>query len=301
MITRRELLRKSASIALAAPAARVAAALPQGKNFKVCIRLTDVTPYDFAKTLDDMYAIGYRELEGVYDDVIHNLSAVRSSPLKRVAIALTRFLGLRGASALEDHQRDEYLGRCLEQVKEWGFSFATLTSGRLRADTTPGLDKYRAYADLINRAGEKAKVVGLERFLYHLQPTDFATIDGTTPFELIMDRMDKSLCALNMDVYWVRLAGFDPVELLHKYAGRVPHVHMKDQPAGLPVVYDEPPGRNIDNFLDLGQGRIDWAAVIKAGMATGVEHFCVEPNGSNGVENVAGARRSFQYLSSLNL
>jgi sugar phosphate isomerase/epimerase len=159
------------------------------------------------------------------------------------------------------------------------------------------VDKYRIYADRLNLAGEKCRAIGLSPFLYHNQIYDFAPRDGTTGYQVLTDQLDKKLCALEMDVYWVSLAGYDPAEYLHKYSGRVKIIHMKDKPAGLQPMFDHVPAPG--NYLDVGSGSLDWPAILRAAAAAGVEHYIVEPDAKSATYMVQAGRQSFAYLSNL--
>ena len=74
-----------------------------------------------------------------------------------------------------------------------------------------GLDKFRVLADKLNRAGEKCRAVGLG-FCYHNHAFEFEPMEGTTGFQVMMDRLDKNLCGFEMDCFWVSVAGHDPAE-----------------------------------------------------------------------------------------
>lgn len=45
--------------------------------------------------------------------------------------------------------------------------------------------------------------------------------------------------ALEADVFWVSVAGHNPVEFLKSYAGRIPMVHLKNKAEGMGVQFNE--------------------------------------------------------------
>ena len=56
----------------------------------------------------------------------------------------------------------------------------------------------------------------------------------------MLERLDRKTVGLELDVFWVSVAGRDPVvELLKQNPGRVPLVHLKDKAKDAPVVYEE--------------------------------------------------------------
>lgn len=290
MFTRRKLLIKSVS--LAAAAALSAAKLAARQLHTIGIRCTQVPPEDTLKTYQTLEAMGYREMEATYREIERAWPAYRDISLRKVAVSLQ--------PTLADPGKEDEMSRALDQVKKWGFTYATLTAGGLMRDKVASVEKYRVIADLMNRIGEKCRAVGLGRFLYHSNPYEFEPVEGTTGFQLLMDGMDKNLCALQMDVYWVKLAGHDPAELLRKFSGRVVSLHLKDQPPGLPTMYQHPPGPNHANYLDVGSGIMDWPTILRAAALARVQHYLVEPDGQSASDAVAGGQRSWEYLSKLN-
>jgi hypothetical protein len=287
MFTRREFVIKSASLAGSLPMSKLAAALITGQLKAIGIRSFDVKPEEAAETFHALEAIGYREMEGTYADIAAAWPAVQATSLKKVSVYIEGTLTAPG--------KEDELSRTFEQVKKWGFAYASC-SYRQPSEGT-GVDKYRIYADRVNLAGEKCRAAGLGPFLYHNQIYDFAPRDGTTGYQVLTDRLDKKLCALEMDVYWVSLAGYNPAEFLSKYSGRVKIIHMKDKPAGLQPMFDHVPAPG--NYLDVGSGSLDWPAILRAAASAGVEHYIVEPDAKSASYMVEHGRNSFDYLSKL--
>jgi sugar phosphate isomerase/epimerase len=289
MLTRRELLIQSTSLAAALPVAGLAAASLAPRKLKtICVHPFHVLPENAVETYRALEAIGYREMEETYKGIESSWAVIQTSSLKRVAVE-------GQAGALTGPGKEDELSRFFEQVKKWGFSYVGLSY----VDPGEGsyLDKYRTFADRMNKAGEKCRAAGLSGLLYHNTPFGFKPENGTYGHEVVWNGLDTKLCAIELDVYWASLAGHDPAEILRKLSGRVRVIHMKDKPAGLPAMYDHAPGPG--NFLDVGDGVIDWRSVLRAAAAAGVEHYSVEPDVKTAAELVTQARKSFDYLSKL--
>jgi hypothetical protein len=289
MLTRRELLIKSATLATALPAARLAAAFPATSKLQtIGIRPFDISPDNAVQTFHDLEATGFREMEVPYKDVEACWAVVRTSSMKKVSVYIDGTLTFPG--------KEDELSRTLDQVKKWGFSYASCSYRQI--DEGSGVaDKYRIFAERMNKAGARCRAAGLGALLYHNQIFEFQPDKGTTGYQALLDEQDKDLCALELDVYWVSLAGHDPAEYLRKLAGRVKIMHFKDKPAGLPPMYVHAPGPG--NFLDVGEGSLDWPSILRAAAASHVEHYIVEPDARSASDMVMHARKSFQYLSSL--
>jgi hypothetical protein len=290
MLTRRDLLIKSASVAAALPAARLAAALPSPKKLKrISIHPFHVTAENAAETYRALEAIGYSEMEETYKGIETCWPVIKTSSLKRIGVEA------QGVGALLAPGKEGELSKMFEQVHDWEFSYVGLSY----SDPGEGayLDKYRIFAERLNRAGEKARAAGLGGVLYHNTPFGFKPENGTFGHQVVWETLDKNLCAIELDVYWASLAGLDPADLLQKLSGRVKMIHMKDKPAGLPTMFDHAPGPG--NFLDVGDGVIDWLAVLRASELAGVEHYSVEPDVTSAAELVVHARKSYDFLTKL--
>ncbi len=87
-----------------------------------------------------------------------------------------------------------------------------------------------------------------------------------------------------LDVYWVKKGGADPVAYINKLAGRAPLLHIKDMTADASQAFEI-----------VGDGIIDFDAVFAAGDANGVDWYIVEqdlcPKGE-----VESARKSYQNI-----
>jgi sugar phosphate isomerase/epimerase len=189
--------------------------------------------------------------------------------------------------------KEDELARAIDQAKKWGFAYAVFPY--LPPAERGGLDKIRVLTDKLNRAGEKCRAVGLG-FCYHNHAFEFEPMEGTTGFQVMMDRLDKNLCGFELDCFWVSVAGHDPAELLGKLSGRVPLAHLKDKAPGTPVMFKESVDRGA--FKEVGKGTIDWPAVLRAAASAGVQHYFVEQDQTPG-DPVESLRQSFGYLSKL--
>jgi len=96
-------------------------------------------------------------------------------------------------------------------------------------------------------------------------------------------------------VFWVSVAGNDPVEWINRLKQRVISVHLKDKAPDQPVVYAEnvPKG----TFKEVGNGNLNFAAILRAATFVGVQHFFVEQDQTPG-DPIASLAQSYQYLRS---
>ena len=196
---------------------------------------------DMDRTLAAVAAIGYGDVEfaGYFG---RTPRAVRDS---------LRLAGLRAPSAhvaLPDD--DAAWARTLADANAAGHEWVVIpwVAEPLRRSTSD----WHRLAGRLDTLGDQARRAGL-RLAYHNQAYDVATLDGSTPLELLLNRTSASLVAFEMDVYWVTKGGGDPLSFIQRHARRFAMIHAKDATA--------PPERRM---VDVGQGTIDFVPILAA-------------------------------------
>jgi sugar phosphate isomerase/epimerase len=153
------------------------------------------------------------------------------------------------------------------------------------------LDDYRKVAAHANKAAVLAKKAGIQ-LSYHNHAFEFEPKEGgKTGFEIFASEFGPDM-QFELDVFWVKVGGVDPVELLRKLSGRVSQVHLKDLKAGLnlPAFGSVP----ADAFQELGDGIIPMEPILAASKAAGAKHCHVEQDQSP--DALASIRQSMDYL-----
>jgi sugar phosphate isomerase/epimerase len=146
------------------------------------------------------------------------------------------------------------------------------------------LDDYRRFADLFNVAGETARKAGA-RFAYHNHDFEFVPLEGQVPYDLLLERTDPKLVAMELDLFWIRKGGRNPLEYFTRYPGRFEAVHVKDMTPQ-------------QKMVDVGKGEIDFARIFAQSKKAGIRHYFVEHDDPqpSAIESV---RTSYQYLKRL--
>ncbi|MEO8200473.1 MAG: sugar phosphate isomerase/epimerase [Gemmatimonadota bacterium] len=257
MTTRRTFVRTSAAALTGAMLPRWSAGMMRGERIeRVGVQLYTVRA-EMERNLEDTLArvaeIGYKEVE---------FAGYFGRSPEQVRSTLER-LGLSSPSshmAFED--LGEHWSRVLDTAKSIGHEYVVVAW--TPAEQRRTMDDWKRIADKFNHAGEQTKRAGLT-FAYHNHDFEFTPIDGHLPFDLLMERTDPSLVKLEMDLYWITLAGGDPFFYFAKYPGRFPMVHVKDLKRGA-----KPP------MVDVGAGNIDFKAIFTKHKEAGIEHYFVE-------------------------
>lgn len=124
---------------------------------------------------------------------------------------------------------------------------------------------YRETRIKLNEAADYAKENGL-RISYHNHAYEFETeIEGKNALEYMLDPSAGNKVLAEIDVYWVKKAGYDPAKFIVPYANRMPLIHLKD------MTVDE-----VQDFAEIGTGSIDFKPILKWGKTNGVDWYVVE-------------------------
>jgi sugar phosphate isomerase/epimerase len=159
------------------------------------------------------------------------------------------------------------------------------------------VDDAKVAAANFNKWGAALKKEGL-KFGFHTHGYEFRPLpDGTSAFDVMMAETDPDLVFCEMDVFWVVQGGIDPVKLLQKYPGRFKALHIKDMKKGAPTGLYEGHAPASDNVI-VGQGSMDWPAIIEQSRKSGVEYYFIEDETSDPVGNIPP---SVTYLETLGL
>ncbi|HEX3681180.1 MAG TPA: TIM barrel protein [Bryobacteraceae bacterium] len=242
----------------------------------------NVIEKDPAATLKAIQEIGYTEVEATYGNLDKIWSALKETSLKPVSIHVDTDIFMQGGSKLDSTIAD---------LKQRGFSYIVVPY--IAPAQRGGADMFKNLAEKLNAAGEKAKAAGLT-LCYHNHAFEFGPVGGTTGLQILMSNTQKDLVSLEMDIFWVSVAGNDPVALLKTYSGRVKLLHLKDKAKGIKTQYNENVPKSA--FKEVGSGTIDIPAVLAAADAAGVENYFVEQDQTPG-DPIASLRKSYQYLS----
>lgn len=126
------------------------------------------------------------------------------------------------------------------------------------------LDHYKQLAEYFNKAGETCKKAGIQ-FCYHNHDFEFQEQEGHKPYDILLHQTDKDLVKMEMDIYWVKKAGLDPIALMKEHKGRFPLWHVKDM--------DKTPEQD---FTEVGNGSINFKEIFKHAGDSGMKYFFVE-------------------------
>jgi sugar phosphate isomerase/epimerase len=192
-----------------------------------------------------------------------------------------------GAS-FEDLQND--VEGIIKNAKNFGANYVMCAWIPHEGDTFTFEDAKKA-VEIFNSAGKRMKEAGLT-FAYHAHGYEFRPyMDGTLFDYMAGNAKDFSF---EMDVYWVKHGGANPLELLNTYPDKFVLMHLKDMENG--VEGNHTGHEDVETNVVLGTGQIDIAGLVKRAGELNMEYLFIEDESSRVVEQVP---QSLEYLRKL--
>ncbi len=239
-------------------------------------------------TLRGISEIGYRAVEGGRLELMQLRPLLEKYRLKTPVASVETPL-VTGEWKLWNAKEtgwDEVLG----SVKSLGAKYAVIPYL-----LPPERKEITRFIEQANLAGEKCRKAGVT-LCYHNHAFEFGGEKGQRPIDLMLAGFKPELVRFELDVFWVSVAGHDPVEFLREHANRIGLVHLKDKMPGTPVQYNELV--KPQSFGEVGSGTLDFRAILRAASAAGAGYYFVEQDQTPG-DPLDSLRKSWEYLRGL--
>ncbi|MCX6638529.1 MAG: TIM barrel protein [Acidobacteria bacterium] len=233
---------------------------------------------DFAGTLRELAAIGYRDVEmcsppGYEKSGFASLAKMKASEIRRIISGA----GLRCVSShYQFRELKENLDDRIAYAKELGLKYMILSSFGLRPEAT--MDDWRRAAGELNKVGEKTRKAGLQTG-FHNHNGEFQEIGGVLIYDELMRRLDPKLVKMQFQVAVISI-GFEAATYLTKYPGRFVSLHLADWSTA------------DKKSVPVGKGVVDWKKLFTAAKKGGVKNYYVEMN-------LDALKASYPYLHDL--
>ncbi|MBE6689072.1 MAG: sugar phosphate isomerase/epimerase [Ruminococcaceae bacterium] len=271
-------------------------------NLKIGLQLysvRDKMEKDVDATLKAVKEMGYDYVEfaGYFDKTAQELADIlKKYDLKCISVH----------QALDFYIEKGTAG--IEYVKALGAEYSAIPW----YDAAKYQEDFNGTMELFTKLGKQLKDGGL-KMLYHNHDFEFKNIGD----ELIINKMYSTVPSeyLNpeFDTCWIKYAGYEPVEYLDTYKGRINVVHIKDFWAkklangpvyalidadGNEIKNDSNAGRDFE-FRPVGSGIQDVKAIMEASEKAGAEYVIVEQDNWYDDDSLECAKKSREYLKSI--
>jgi sugar phosphate isomerase/epimerase len=239
--------------------------------------LRDLTLNNFAHTVGEVARMGYRSVELAGYGNLRTADEVRN---------VLRDIGLTvAASHTNIDALERNLGRVLDDSE--ALQCPTVVLSFLPEARRKDAAGWRASAELLNRIGERCQSRGID-LAYHHHHFEFQKFDGQYALDLLWNNTDPRFLKAELDTFWIRYGGENPAGYIARLGPRCTHLHLKDLHPG-------PPPR----FAEIGLGRLDFPAILKAANAAGVRWGIVEQDSTYERAPLESVRISLENLKAL--
>jgi sugar phosphate isomerase/epimerase len=224
-------------------------------------------------TLDQLHAQGITEVELI--------GSTYNIPVPE----FLKKLSDRGIKAVSTHipfdRLKNDLTNVIKDVKEFGVKYA----GCAWIPHKESFDEAecRDAIAVFNNAGEALAKEGIQ-FFYHVHGYEFQPHGDGTLFDLFMKETHPKYVAMQLDVVWVVFPGQDPVKLIEKYSDRWKLIHLKDLKKE--IKGDLTGHTDGNNNVILGQGQVNWPAVLAAAQKHGITEYLLEDESDKVLEQL---------------
>ncbi len=247
------------------------------------------------ETLRAIEQIGYREVEMLRNQVKLLAPLLKRTNLRPVSLHFETPLITGNWTAWQHADMPPVepgvtFNDCISFARDVGFEY--IVFNYLSPEERLGLDFYRSLADKLNEAAHKAVSAGL-RFCYHNHDFEFQPKPGGRPIDVLLKYLDSKLVRLEVDTFWVSMAGVSAAAFLRQHAERVELVHLKDRAQGTPIHYDIATVPN-DTYKALGSGDLPLPEILQAISDTRAKHVFIEQDFSP--DPIASLRQSYAFL-----
>jgi sugar phosphate isomerase/epimerase len=168
----------------------------------------------------------------------------------------------------------QWWDRCIDAHKRAGVKYIVQPS--MDEVGYNSLDGLKRYCEYFNAVGEKCRENGI-LFGYHNHSGEFAELEGQVIYDFMLQNTDPDKVFFQIDLYWIKEGGKNPVDYFNNYPGRFLLWHVKDE-------------------KELGaSGEMDFESSFALADKAGVDYIIVEVEKYN-FDPLESVKKSLEFL-----
>jgi sugar phosphate isomerase/epimerase len=211
------------------------------------------TPQDIASTLKKVREMGYEAVQ---------LSALGPIPTQDLKAILEREkLAVAATHASFEKMRDDPQA-ILAEHKTLGCEHTAIGGLPQAYRNAEGYSRFAKEASAV----AKRLADGGLTWGYHNHSFELQKFNGRTGLEILYSESDPKVFTAEIDTYWITHGGGDPAQWIRSLKGRIPLVHLKDMVMG----------DDKQLMAEVGEGNLNWPAILDACREAGVKWYIVE-------------------------
>ncbi len=224
--------------------------------------IRDAVAENLEKSLERLAELGFKHLEIYgYDGKFFGKSRTEfQSILKNVGL---KVISSHHTTGIIHNEKGTLLNNWEKSVEDLHFIGSKYMVCSYLFEEERSLEHYKKLPELLNKSGEITNQSGID-FAYHNHDFEFEKFEDRTVYDFILENTDSDLVKMELDLYWISKAGFNPLEYFEKYPKRFPLWHVKDMKAGTK-----------------GNGTIDFKTIFEAKEKAGLKYWFLEQDSSD--------------------
>ncbi|MGQ9732825.1 MAG: sugar phosphate isomerase/epimerase family protein [Candidatus Zipacnadales bacterium] len=232
------------------------------------------TPQDIAETCKKVAAIGYTAVQ------ISGFGPAAPAEVARIM----EDTGLTVASSHMGWNRFlTELETVIEEHKLWGCTH--LAIGGLPAEYHSA-EGVKRFVEELAPVAERLAAEGMD-FSYHNHNHELIRYGEKTWLAMLYEQAPPEMLKAEIDTYWIQAGGGDPAAWVRALGPRQPLLHCKDMAMA--------PGRE-QRFAPVGEGNLNWPAILQAAQQVGVEYYLVEQDHCYDLDPFEAMRISYENM-----
>ncbi len=170
-----------------------------------------------------------------------------------------KFLGSMTFFDPEDKNDDTAINtwwnKVIQDHKIAGVEYLSTSNSKIKSIKT--IKELQDYCNYYNKVGKLCKDNGL-KFVFHNHADEFLMVEGIRVYDYFLQNTNPEYVYFQSDIYWMHVAGVNPIDFFKKYPNRFISWHVKD-------------------YKELGEsGKIDFKDIFKYQEISGVQYILSE-------------------------
>lgn len=211
------------------------------------------TPADIATSLKKISDIGYKAVQ------VSGMGPIEPAELKKIAD--DNGLAIVSTHIPYERMRDDF-DAVVAEHKLWNCEYPGIGGLPVSYRNAEGFVRFAKEASEVAR---RFKEHGLT-FVYHNHSFELEKFGDRTGLQILYEESDPEAFTAEIDTYWIQHGGGDPAWWIRSLKGRAHVVHFKDMTMK----------GTTQLFAEVGEGNLNWPAILDACKEAGVRWHIVE-------------------------
>ncbi|MFP3593805.1 sugar phosphate isomerase/epimerase family protein [Chryseobacterium sp. SIMBA_038] len=230
--------------------------------------IRDAISDNLEKALEKLAALGFRDLEiyGYNGTFFGKNRTEFQSILKNTGL---KVISSHHTTGIIHQEKGTLLNNWEKSVEDLHFIGSKYMVCSYLFDEERTIENYKKLPELFEKCGEISQKAGIQ-FAYHNHDFEFEKFnENQNVYDFILSQTSPDLVKMELDLYWISKAGFDPLFYFEKHPNRFPLWHVKDMK------------KDTKDFAEIGNGVIDFKRIFEAREKAGLQHWFVEQDSSD--------------------